>query len=236
MKLYLAVEIPGNFRTGVRRHWYGDPSAIAGTGPYEKFLAGLEGRGRLRELALAAGHDFTSNDYLGLADLDELREAIRRRWTAVFPPERAARGCFGVDHPEHIALEAEAAQFFGAELALYFSSGFAANYALSQPCPSAAISRFTTPSFTPALMTGCARAGRDSPRQRTTMHLLSRTRSQVEVPAGKGRPGSRLKASTAWMATARRSAILAEIARRYDGMLAIDEAHATGVSGRTAVG
>ncbi len=35
---------------------------------YEDALAGLEERGRLRSLARAEGHDFTSNDYLGLAE------------------------------------------------------------------------------------------------------------------------------------------------------------------------
>ena len=37
--------------------------------PYEDALAALEERGRLRQLALPAGYDFTSNDYLALADL-----------------------------------------------------------------------------------------------------------------------------------------------------------------------
>ena len=36
--------------------------------PYEDALAALEERGRLRRLALPAGYDFTSNDYLGLAN------------------------------------------------------------------------------------------------------------------------------------------------------------------------
>ncbi len=44
------------------------PSIMAGMEPYAELLAGLEGRGRLRQLAPAAGYDFTSNDYLGLAD------------------------------------------------------------------------------------------------------------------------------------------------------------------------
>jgi 8-amino-7-oxononanoate synthase len=38
-------------------------------------------------------------------------------------------------HPEHDALEAEAAGFFGAEAALYFANGFAANLALYSTLP-----------------------------------------------------------------------------------------------------
>ncbi len=37
--------------------------------------------------------------------------------------------------PEHEVLEAEAAAFFGSEAALYFSSGFLANYALFAALP-----------------------------------------------------------------------------------------------------
>lgn len=46
-------------------------------------LRALEEKGRLRVLRGRAGVDFTSNDYLGLAESDELRlaaaEAIRSR-------------------------------------------------------------------------------------------------------------------------------------------------------------
>ena len=39
------------------------------------------------------------------------------------------------NHPEHEALEEEAARFFGAESALYFSAGFTANEALLSTAP-----------------------------------------------------------------------------------------------------
>jgi len=45
--------------------------------PYEDALRRLEERGRLRRLALPAGHDFTSNDYLALANSQELKDAVR---------------------------------------------------------------------------------------------------------------------------------------------------------------
>ena len=46
--------------------------------PYEDALAALRERGRLRRLALPAGYDFTSNDFLALADSEDLKEAVRR--------------------------------------------------------------------------------------------------------------------------------------------------------------
>ena len=41
--------------------------------------------------------------------------------------------------PEHEALEAEAAAYFGAERALFFGGGFVANFALFSTLPNAAI-------------------------------------------------------------------------------------------------
>src|ERR1700674_4997074 len=98
--------------------------------PYEHALTGLEERGRLRSLALPSGHDFTSNDYLGLANSAELKDAVRKAFDRGVSigagGSRLPRG----NYPEHEHLEAEAAAFFGSESALYFSTGFAANYAL----------------------------------------------------------------------------------------------------------
>ena len=39
------------------------------------------------------------------------------------------------NHPEHEALEEEAASFFGSETALYFPTGFAANAAIAATLP-----------------------------------------------------------------------------------------------------
>jgi len=43
---------------------------------YELKLAGLHRKSRLRALAPRQGIDFTSNDYLGLADAPRLKAAI----------------------------------------------------------------------------------------------------------------------------------------------------------------
>ena len=81
--------------------------------PYEDALAVLEERGRLRQLALPAGYDFTSNDYLALADSQDLKDAVRSaldRGVAVGAGgSRILRG----NYSEHESLEADAAAFFG---------------------------------------------------------------------------------------------------------------------------
>ncbi|WP_037239452.1 aminotransferase class I/II-fold pyridoxal phosphate-dependent enzyme, partial [Rhodomicrobium udaipurense] len=103
--------------------------------PYEDALARLEERGRLRQLTLPSGYDFTSNDYLGLAESHELREAVLaalERGIAIGAGgSRLLRG----NYSEHESLEADAAKFFGAESALFFSNGFQANYAIFAALP-----------------------------------------------------------------------------------------------------
>src|SRR4051812_29489430 len=98
-------------------------------------LSQLAARDRLRGLFPRAGVDFSSNDYLGLASSARLRDAVTAalaRGVAVGSGgSRLLRG----NDPEHDALEAEAAAFFGSESALYFSSGYAANAALLGTLP-----------------------------------------------------------------------------------------------------
>ena len=98
-------------------------------------LANLAARGRQRKLVARLGRDFSSNDYLGLAASglleDSAREALHRGTPIGSGGSRLLRG----NHPEHVALETEAATFFGAESALFFSSGYAANTALLSTLP-----------------------------------------------------------------------------------------------------
>ena len=90
---------------------------------------------RHRALALPKGVDFTSNDYLGLAQHPALREALiaslERDGTLGAGGSRLLRG----HHEEHARLEAFAADVFGAEKAHYFGSGFLANFALFTTLP-----------------------------------------------------------------------------------------------------
>ena len=78
-------------------------------------LKTLEGGARLRRLQPRTGLDFSSNDYLGLARAERLRGAVAaalaRGVSIGSGGSRLLRG----NDPEHEALEAEAAAFFGSE-------------------------------------------------------------------------------------------------------------------------
>ncbi len=102
---------------------------------YAQDLAGLAARGRLRMLAPRIGLDFASNDYLALAESPELAAAARAALARGVPVGAGGSRLLRGNHPEHEALEEEAARFFGAESALYFSAGFTANEALLSTAP-----------------------------------------------------------------------------------------------------
>ncbi len=101
----------------------------------EADLARLSAISRRRTLAGREGADFSSNDYLGLAGSHVLADAVEAALARGVPVGSGGSRLLRGNHPEHEALEAEAAAFFGSERALWFSSGFAANSALFATLP-----------------------------------------------------------------------------------------------------
>jgi 8-amino-7-oxononanoate synthase len=98
-------------------------------------LAELSGRGRYRQLSPRSGLDFSSNDYLALASSERIGrtvcEAIARGVPIGAGGSRLLRG----NHQEHEQLERAAIEWTGAEAALFFANGFAANAALLASLP-----------------------------------------------------------------------------------------------------
>ena len=102
---------------------------------FAELLDDLRQRAVYRSLRATAGADFTSNDYLALADCGRMRrtliEALQRGVPSGSGGSRLLRG----NHREHENLEEEAARFFGTKRALLFGSGYAANTALLSTLP-----------------------------------------------------------------------------------------------------
>lgn len=199
---------------------------------YEQALEALNRRGRLRTLEGAGGVDFTSNDYLGFAQSPELREAVAEALARGVPVGAGGSRLLRGNHPEHEALEAEACAFFGAQSALFFGGGFSANAALISTLPQ----RGDLVIYD-ALVHASAHEG------------LGLTKAaKQEVPHNDvGALEEALRAFRASHAQARcfialeslysmdgdlaPLADIAALATRYDAMLLVDEAHATGVQG-----
>ena len=98
-------------------------------------LSVLKSEGRYRSIAARAGHDFVSNDYLGLAESEFLRDAAVVALECGVGVGSGGSRLLRGNTPEHELLEVEAAAFFETERALFFGSGFAANTAIFSSLP-----------------------------------------------------------------------------------------------------
>lgn len=109
---------------------------MAGAFPrHETSLEALRNRGRYRQLMPRAGHDFASNDYLGLAGSDVLRAAATDALARGVPVGAGGSRLLRGNDAEHQLLETEAAAFFGTEAALFMGGGFTANQAIFSALP-----------------------------------------------------------------------------------------------------
>ncbi len=200
--------------------------------PHKNALAALARKARLRRLAPRAGLDFTSNDYLGLAESDALRDAARAALDRGVPLGAGGSRLLRGNHPEHEALEAEAAAFYGAEAALYFPTGFAANAALL-----AALPRREDVIIHDALIHASVRDGLDPARvpvietPHNDVGAIADAIKGWRARGGRGRPW--IAAETLYSMDGDRAPLadLVALADATDSMLALDEAHATGVYG-----
>lgn len=179
-----------------------------------------------------AGLDFSSNDYLGLARDRAIAAAISDAIARGVPTGAGGSRLLRGNAPEHEALEAQAARFFGAEAALYMANGFAANLALLSTLPRPG-DLIIADEFAHASM-------HDGIRQsRARAVFVAHNDAQAfedaiicwRAEGGTGTPW--IVAETLYSMDGDIAPIdaLAETARRHDAMLLLDEAHATGVYG-----
>jgi 8-amino-7-oxononanoate synthase len=197
-----------------------------------KDLADLERCDRLRQLRPQAGIDFSSNDYLGIAGSPRLArsivDAVERGVPVGSGGSRLLRG----NHPEHEALEAEAAARFGSETALYFSTGYAANTALFATLPQrgdlivhdALVHASAHEGFRLSRASAVS-AGHNDPAQ------VDDVIAEWRAGAGTGQPWIAVESLYSMDGDRAPLDDLVAVAERHDAVLMIDEAHATGVFG-----
>lgn len=208
-----------------------------GLARYATTLNGLERKGRRRSLVPQDGIDFTSNDYLGLANSPRIRSAIAgalERGVAVGSGgSRLLRG----NHPEHQALEADAAAFFGTEQALYFSSGFAANTALFSTLPQRGDLIVHDALIHASAHEGIAASRAEAfPIRHNDVARFDDAIRQWRSAGGMGHPWIAVESLYSMDGDAAPLTELLALADRHDGFLVIDEAHATGVFGANGRG
>lgn len=199
---------------------------------FEKTLVGLERKGRRRRLFPRDGIDFTSNDYLALANSPRIRSAIATAMAQGVAVGSTGSRLLRGNHPEHEALEADAAAFFGTQRALYFSSGYAANAALFSTLPQRG--DFIVYD---ALIHASAHEGIAASRAETVAARHNDAASFEEAirrwrkAGGAGHPWIAVESLYSMDGDRAPLAELLALVDRHDGFLVIDEAHATGVFG-----
>lgn len=199
---------------------------------HSRALQALARRGRLRSLSQSEGADFSSNDYLGLCSSRELAAAVAAALDRGAPVGAGGSRLLRGNHPEHEALEAEAAAFFGAETALYFGGGFLANFAIFSTLPQ----RGDLVVYDELIHASV----HDGMRMSRTEHIAARHNDagsfedavrRWRTSGGQGTPWLAVESLYSMDGDRAPLEALIEVVRRHDGILVIDEAHATGVLG-----
>jgi 8-amino-7-oxononanoate synthase len=193
-------------------------------------LANLESQAQLRHLETIRGIDLGSNDYLGLSVDPRMRQAIRE---AVDSSQRVAstgsRLLSGHDE-SWTEVENEFARWVGAESALYFTSGYAANIGLLSAILQPEDVVFSDSANHASLIDGI----RLAKCKRIIFPHLDLNALEAELRWSLSASGARfIVAESVFSMDGERAPLreLAALAARYRSELIVDEAHATGVCG-----
>ncbi len=200
--------------------------------PFRDGLDKLAAEHRLRRLIPRAGIDFASNDYLGLAGSGLLTEFAQNALARGVPVGAGGSRLLRGNHDEHEALETDAAAFFGAEAALFFANGFAANSAIFGNLPTRhdliAHDALIHASVHDGMRLGFAATASTAHNDPDAMDAAI---ASWRAKGGKGTPWISVESLYSMDGDLAPLDAYAAIADRHDAFLVIDEAHAAGVFG-----
>lgn len=199
---------------------------------HQRALTALDRRGRLRALSPRSGLDFSSNDYLGLAASGALRQAaaaaLSRGVAIGSTGSRLLRG----NDPEIETLEAEAADFFGAETALFFSGGYQANVAVLATLPARGDLIVYDELAHASMHEGIAASKAAAlPARHNGVGDVEEKINSWRQSGGTGKVWIAVESLYSMDGDCAPLKDLWDAAIRHDAMLIVDEAHATGIFG-----
>lgn len=191
----------------------------------------------MRQLSPPSGLDFSSNDYLGLAASPRIAHALQAAMARGVPLGSGGSRLLRGNHAAHEELEHTAARWAGAQAALFFANGFAANTALLATLPQrgdlilydALIHASVHDGMALTRGERCAFFHNDVTAADDALTIWRRQ-------GGKGRPWIVIESLYSMDGDRAPLADFVTISRRHDAMLLIDEAHATGVYGAHGAG
>ena len=208
-------------------------------------LADLEARGLLRTLEPLAGPqgpvirlggrsllNFSSNDYLGLAADPRVAAAFAealRRWGVGAGASRLVVG----DTDAHRRLEARLARFEGTEAALLFNGGYPANVGIVSALVGRGDLVVSDALNHASLVDGCRLS-----RAEVVVTPHAQPEAVAQALATRAARRKLVVTDAVFSMDGDRAPLraLAEVCRKADAALLVDEAHATGVSGRRGAG
>ncbi|KAA3448032.1 8-amino-7-oxononanoate synthase [Mesorhizobium sp. SARCC-RB16n] len=201
-------------------------------GRYQATLSGLARKDRLRTLSARSGFDFASNDYLGLAGSPRMAQAVSAALAAGTPVGATGSRLLRGNDPEHEALEAKAATFFGAERALFFGGGYVANFAVLTTLPQKGHLIVLDELIHASAHEG-ARAGRADVVEAAHNDAGAVDDAIVAWRARGGTGRAWIVVESLYSMDGDRAPLgeLIAVADRHEAFLFVDEAHATGVHG-----
>ncbi len=201
------------------------------TNPFQEKLTALSQLEKRRELIPIAGIDFSSNDYLGLAHHDGIRQSLMEALADGMALGSGGSRLLRGNHPEHENLESFAADFFGVEAALYMATGYLGNVCLFTTLPQRG-----DVIITDELIHASAKEGIHA----STAKSIKFAHNDVQACEDAIKRARAKGAKNVWIAVesvysmdgdvAPLNALL-EVAERYGTYLVVDEAHATGIHG-----
>jgi 8-amino-7-oxononanoate synthase len=191
-------------------------------------LAALQAKSQYRSLETVPGINLYSNDYLGLASDPRLKAALLRELHRIEQVGATGSRLLSGNSRYWEDLESELAAFTGAESALYFGSGYAANVGLLSALLRPEDTVFSDASNHASIIDGI----RLSRASRVIFPHLDLNFLENALRAAGGGERIVVVESIFSMEGDRAPLVsLLGLAERYGASLIVDEAHATGVVG-----
>ena len=196
----------------------------------EEELASLEANSQLRHLEILPDDNFSSNDYLGLSVDPRLRQALTDALAAGSPVGSTGSRLLSGHAVVWDELESQLAEFSGAEAALYFNSGYAANVGQFSALLRADDIVFSDSANHASIIDGIRLSGA---RKVIFPHLdLTQLEDALRQDhAGAGQKFIAVESVFSMDGDRAPLSDLLALADRYGAELIVDEAHATGVLG-----
>jgi 8-amino-7-oxononanoate synthase len=198
-------------------------------------LSDLESRAQLRHLETVEGADFSSNDYLGLATDPRMKQAVLEGVNSASRIASTGSRLLSGHDEAWTLLEHDFAQWVGAESALYFTSGYAANVGLLSALLRPEDVVFSDSANHASLIDGM----RLAKCRRVIFPHLDMDFLEEQLRRHASVPGARVivvESIFSMEGDAAPLPDLAALAERYAAELIVDEAHAIGVRGPSGSG